>query len=336
MEMDPQIPVELIKAIAEQNKNTVRIEKNLVQQNLAKDKTKSYTVQLGSSTLILSKTNESPISEAYKKQIVDQLCQMEQQKKLYNQLVTEEPLGGSKDTVNQIRGGDLDKGSSPGARARSDARKAITNRTKGPKAAKSKPGGSPFAEAFTVEPKFPARPGRNGDGLFGRFTPQPTPDPHNPGCAGGPRSITVLSGQRNSDSSINYSETVKFNDGYKAQAGNVQLDHILVKHGHQWGIDDIDLNNTRDANNNLFPGKPEQIRTRLTPENREKLRTGIQEMASSSKLESYPNYPISGDMGRAYLCPDTGLFIGIDKNNVIRKAYVASENLINYLRTNCI
>ena len=32
MEMDPQIPVELIKAIAEQNKNTVRIEKNLVQQ----------------------------------------------------------------------------------------------------------------------------------------------------------------------------------------------------------------------------------------------------------------------------------------------------------------
>jgi hypothetical protein len=160
MEMDPQIPVELIKAIAEQNKNPVRIEKNLVQQNLAKDKTKSYTVQLGSSTLILSKTNESPISEAYKKQIVDQLCQMEQQKKLYNQLVTEEPLGGSKDTVNQIRGGDLGKGSSPGARARSDARKAITNRTKGPKAAKSKSGGSPFAEAFTVEPKFLARPGR--------------------------------------------------------------------------------------------------------------------------------------------------------------------------------
>ena len=111
------------------------------------------------------------------------------------------------------------------------------------------------------------------------------------------------------------------NDGYKAQAGNVQLDHILVKHGHQWGIYDIDLKNTRDANNNLFPGKPEQIRTRLTPENRERY--------SRSKLESYPNYPISGDMGRAYLCPDTGLFIGIDKNNVIRKAYLASENLIN-------
>ena len=114
-------------------------------------------------------------------------------------------------------------------------------------------------------------------------------------------------------------------------AKSVQLDHILVKHGHQWGIDDIDLKNTKYANNNLSPGKPEQIRIRLTPENREKLRTGIQEMASSSKLESYPNYPISGDIGQAYLC-----LIGIDKNNVIRKAYVASENLINYLRTNCI
>jgi len=135
--------------------------------------------------------------------------------------------------------------------------------------------------------------------------------------------------------SPNYSETVEFNDGYKAEARNVQLDHILVKHGHQWGIDDTDLKNTKDANNNLSPDKPEQIRTRLTPDNREKLRTGIKEMASSSKLESYPNYPISGDMGRAYFCPNTGLFIGIDKNNVIRKAYVASENLINYLRTNC-
>jgi hypothetical protein len=81
--------------------------------------------------------------------------------------------------------------------------------------------------------------------------------------------------------------------------------------------------------------KPEQIRTRLTPENRRKLCTSIQKTASNSKLESYSNYPISGDMGRAYLCPDTGLFIGIDKNNVIRKAYVASENLIAYLRTNC-
>ena len=132
-----------------------------------------------------------------------------------------------------------------------------------------------------------------------------------------------------------YSETVKFDEGYRAEVRNVQLDHILVKHGHQWGINDIDSKNTKDANTNLFSGKPEQIRTRLTPENREKLRIGIKKMASSSKLELYPNYPISGEIGRAYLCPDTGLFIGIDKNNLIRKAYIPSEKLINYLRTEC-
>ena len=236
-------------------------------------------------------------------------------------------------TLGLPRGGEWPPKSGPGARAKADARKAASNRAGNSKAGNSQSIGSPFAEAFTVKPNFSTRPGRNGDELVGRFPPQPTPDPHNPGCAGGPRSITVLSGQRNSESS---SETVTFNDGYKAQVGNVQLDKILVKHGHQWGIEDKDLTNTRDANNNLFPGKPEQIRTRLTPENREKLRTGIQKMASSSKLELYPNYPISGDMGRAYLCPDTGLFLGIDKNDVIRKAYVASEKLINYLRTKCI
>ena len=35
-----------------------------------------------------------------------------------------------------------------------------------------------------------------GNGLFRRFLPQATPDPHNPGCAGGPRSVTVLSNQQ--------------------------------------------------------------------------------------------------------------------------------------------
>lgn len=132
-----------------------------------------------------------------------------------------------------------------------------------------------------------------------------------------------------------YSETVEFNDGYKAEASNVQLDHILVKHGHQWGIDDIDLHNTEKANNHL---SPKQVRTQLTPENREKLRSRIKNFASNPKLESYPNYPISKnskEIGRAYLCPDTQLFIGIDNKGVIRKAYVASDKLVDYLRTNC-
>ena len=129
MDIDPQILVELTKIISEQNKNPVRIEKNLVRQNLAKDKTQFCTVQLGSSTLILYKSNNSEFSKAQQQQFFEQLCHMEEQKKLYNQLVTEEPLGGSKsgiseDTLNRIRAGDLGK-SGPGPRAKADALKNV-------------------------------------------------------------------------------------------------------------------------------------------------------------------------------------------------------------------
>jgi len=91
----------------EPNKNSVRIEKNLVQQNLdlAKEKTRFFTVNLESSTLILSKSKTSEFSEE-QQQIIEELGQLEQQKKLYNQLMTENPSGDSKsgisdDPVNQ-------------------------------------------------------------------------------------------------------------------------------------------------------------------------------------------------------------------------------------------
>ena len=74
MDIDPQILVELTKTISEQNKNPVRIEKNLVQQNLAKEKPRFWTVQLGSSTLILSKSNNSEFSKAQQQQFFEQLC----------------------------------------------------------------------------------------------------------------------------------------------------------------------------------------------------------------------------------------------------------------------
>jgi hypothetical protein len=40
-------------------------------------------------------------------------------------------------------------------------------------------------------------------------------------------------------------------------------------------------------------------------------------------------------IGRAYLDPETKLFVGIDENNIIRKTYPASENLIDFLQANC-
>ena len=68
MDMDPQI----LKIIFEQNENTIRIQKNLVQKNPTKEKTRFSTVQLGSSTLILSKTNNSQCSEAKHQEFLDQ------------------------------------------------------------------------------------------------------------------------------------------------------------------------------------------------------------------------------------------------------------------------
>nr|ULD16180.1 hypothetical protein [Cylindrotheca closterium] len=129
--------------------------------------------------------------------------------------------------------------------------------------------------------------------------------------------------------------SINFFDGFIAKIDNTQLDHIVSKHGHQWNIDDIDVKGTEGANRNSSPGVPKQVRTRTTAENRRKLLTNIRDMASRSDLEVFPNYPISGDMGRAYLCPDTGLFLGIDTNNIIRKAYIASGKLIRHLQNHC-
>ena len=82
--MHQQIPEEFLKAMDVRNQSPVRIERNSMQKNSDNEKTRSYAVQLGSSTLIFSKTNESPIPEAYQKQVIDQLCKIEQQKKIYH------------------------------------------------------------------------------------------------------------------------------------------------------------------------------------------------------------------------------------------------------------
>ena len=135
--------------------------------------------------------------------------------------------------------------------------------------------------------------------------------------------------------SPDYSETITFFNGDKAESVNSAIDHQLVKHGHDWEIDDIDLKTTKDANKPSAVGQFEQIRTRLTLANRNQFRINLREFASRPNLEVYSNYPINKGIGRAYLDPETNLFVGIDENGIIRKAYPASEGLINFLRTNC-
>ena len=71
MNMNVQILVELTKIISEQN--PVRIEKNLLQKNPAKDKIRFYTVQLGSTCLNITKPKNCEWSEADKQKFSDQL-----------------------------------------------------------------------------------------------------------------------------------------------------------------------------------------------------------------------------------------------------------------------
>jgi len=214
----------------------------------------------------------------------------------------------------KLSGGDLGKGSSPGARARSDARKATANSR--PKAAKSKAGGSSFAEALVpntwkrsrpaaanrLAQQFQTGPAEGGNGLFGRFSARPTPDPFNPGCAGGPRSITVLSGQRNSDSSTNLTA----HDGFKAQLTDKSTSHLTSKHGDKFGVND-----PLPRNPNQKPTKYKQTRTRLTKENKAKVCDEIKSILSNPKSDVYIDTSIRGIQGRVYHCKETDGVVGI-------------------------
>ena len=90
------------------------------------------------------------------------------------------------------------------------------------------------AAANRLAQQFQTVPAENGNGLFGRFSARPTPDPLNPGCAGGPRSLTVRSGQRNSDLSTNLTAY----DGFESELTDRSLNHLTSKHGHKFGVDD--------------------------------------------------------------------------------------------------
>ena len=190
----------------------------------------------------------------------------------------------------KLSGGDLGKGSSPGARARSDARKA------------TKSGGSSFAEAWSsnhsnrsrpaaanrLAQQFQTGPAEGGNGLFGRFSARPTPDPSNPGCAGGPRSITVLSGQRNSDSSTKLTAY----DRFEAKLTDKSENHLTAKHGHKFGVDD-----PLPRNPNQKPTRYEQTRTRLNNENKAKVREKIKSILSNTKSDVYTDVSIRGIQG---------------------------------------
>jgi hypothetical protein len=274
---------------------------------------------------------------------------MEQQKKIYYQVVIEEPSSSStsKDIATQIRGGHLGK-SGPGARAHSDALKAANNANK-PKAAKSKSGGSYFAEAWSSNPskrsrpaaanrlaqQFQTAPAEGGNGLFGRFSARSTPDPSNPGCAGGPRSIKVLS--QSKSSKPDFVREITTHNGVKAKLTDKSTNHLTSKHAHQVGIDD-----PLPPLPNQKPGKYPfaNIRTRINKENKKQFCDILENILHNTNTDPYPGVDMHGIKGQGFHTEDYGgeggFFIGIHEEGPfkgqIKKAQPISEQQLEILK----
>ena len=103
--MNLQILLELTKILYEHNGSEIRVKRKLLNYSDTKDtKTRSYVVQLGSSTLTLSKTN--PCSDGEGQEIMNQMTELEEEKRLYNQVFEkQEPLASSERRIFSTRWG---------------------------------------------------------------------------------------------------------------------------------------------------------------------------------------------------------------------------------------
>lgn len=152
------------------------------------------------------------------------------------------------------------------------------------------------------------------------------PDPRNSECAGWPRSITVLSGQRNSDESTKLTAY----DGFEAKLTDKSKNHLTSKHGHKFGVDD-----SLPRNPNQKPTKYEQTRTRLNNENKAKVLEEIKSILSNTNSDIYPDVIIRGIQGQVYHCKDTNRLVGIHTEGEfagqIMKAQPISERQLEFL-----
>lgn len=221
--------------------------------------------------------------------------------------MNEEPLGNFQHTLNQIRGsGELGKGSSPRAKASNNARSSVKAKTTASRAHKPKSGGRLFAEGFTVQPQFSARPGGNVGGLFGQFTPRSTPDPKNPGCSGGPKSITV----RHQSKSLKggSSREIIAHDGVKSKLTEKSTNHLLSKHGHNLGIDDA-----LPLSPNQKPTRYKQVRTRINKANQATFGDVIERVLVTPNTRVFLNVSMRGIDSTVYYTKEyeeSGFVIG--------------------------
>lgn len=214
----------------------------------------------------------------------------------------------------------------PGSKARGAAKRDFAQRQAGKTPTSRQSGGGFFAQAFTVEPKFLARPGRNRAGLL------PTLDPFNPGCAGGPRSITVLSQSKSSEQDS--VREVTAHDAVKGRLTDKSTNHLTSKHGDVLGIDD-----PLPPKPNQKPTIYKQIRTRINKENKEKFGEIVEEILKDTTTELYPDVSLRGIKGHGYYTKnygESGFFVGIHTEGEfagqIKKAQPISDRQLDQLR----
>jgi hypothetical protein len=193
------------------------------------------------------------------------------------------------------RGGELGKGSSTGTRAKNDARAAHNKRVNDRKALKPKPGQKSVAEAFHLN-SFNRKRQAALDCLVRQFQPRPSLDPYNPGCAGGPRSINVLSGQSNANSPKNQPvREITTHDGVKGKLSDKSLSHLTSKHANAIGIDDpLPISSNQKAT------KYKQVRTRINNENKKKFGDTLEKILEDPNNKVFPEITMRGIAGHGY------------------------------------
>ena len=250
-----------------------------------------------------------------------------------NQEQPEQVLKGTQTALKIPSGGDLSRPSKfgPASKARGAAKRDFARRQAGKNPTSRQSGGGFFADAFTVKPQYPARPG--GNGLFGRFTPKPTPDPHNPGCAGGPRSIPVLSQSKSSEQDS--TREITAHDGLKAILTDKSANHLMSKHGDVLGIDD-----PLPPLPNQKPGKYGKIRTRINNQNKKQFTDTLEKILEDTDTSVFPDVSMRGIKGHGYYTEnygESGFFVGIHTEGEfagqIKKAQPVTPEQLEYLRT---
>ncbi len=327
MEIDPQILGEIARISSKQTENPVRIEKNLVQKNLDKDKTSFLTVNIGKSYKLTS-PEKSHFSVVDNQQNLHPLDRWDQS---WDQLLgLKEPLVGSNSQINRIRGGkDFDSSgklgkSGPGSRARADA--ASRSRTSGS-------GILPTAKGFTSEPNFLGRPNRPLTCRKAKLSDDQFQ----------PNQFQSKGGRDNNNQPPNSStedstREIIGRDGVKGILTDKSSNHLTSKHGHEVGIED-----RLPPDPNQKPKKYPQIRTRLNPQNKQEFADILEMIANDPDTEPMPDIDMRGTQSHGYFNPNygepsqEGFFIGIHtegefKGQIMKAQSVSDQQLKGLLK----